>query len=81
MAILKGRAVWLGIASPEVAGIAALAGAEIGVVDTEHGQINPETQTAMIRALIADGAKTHCAGQRADATRDQERAPTPARRG
>ncbi len=51
------RAVWLGIASAETAGMAALAGAEVGVVDTEHGQIGPETCAAMISALHAGGAK------------------------
>lgn len=51
------RAVWLGIASPQLAEMAALAGAEFGVIDTEHGQIGPETMAEMVRALEAGGAR------------------------
>lgn len=54
---MPARAVWLGIASGQVAEMAALAGAEIGVIDTEHGQIGPETMAEMVRALGAGGAR------------------------
>ncbi|MFQ5565232.1 MAG: HpcH/HpaI aldolase/citrate lyase family protein [Paracoccaceae bacterium] len=45
------RCLWLDIPSPMVAEIAGRAGAELCVIDTEHGQIGPETLTGMLRAL------------------------------
>lgn len=52
-----GRAVWLGLASAQVAEMAARAGAEVGVVDGEHGQIGPESMADMVRALQGAGAR------------------------
>jgi 2-keto-3-deoxy-L-rhamnonate aldolase RhmA len=45
------RCFWLDLPSPMAAEIAGRAGAELCVIDTEHGQIGPETQTDMLRAL------------------------------
>ncbi|MCH8167432.1 MAG: 4-hydroxy-2-oxovalerate aldolase [Proteobacteria bacterium] len=45
------RCFWLDLPSPMAAEIAGRAGAELCVIDTEHGQIGPETLTGMLRAL------------------------------
>ncbi len=45
------RCFWLDLPSPMAAEIAGRAGAELCVIDTEHGQIGPETLTNMLRAL------------------------------
>jgi 4-hydroxy-2-oxoheptanedioate aldolase len=45
------RCFWLDLPSPMAAEIAGRAGAELCVIDTEHGQIGPETLTDMLRAL------------------------------
>ena len=45
------RCFWLDLPSPMVAEIAGRAGPELCVIDTEHGQIGPETLTGMLRAL------------------------------
>jgi 2-keto-3-deoxy-L-rhamnonate aldolase RhmA len=45
------RCFWLDLSSPMAAEIAGHAGAELCVIDTEHGQIGPETLTDMLRAL------------------------------
>ncbi|TVQ52999.1 MAG: hypothetical protein EA355_14030 [Rhodobacteraceae bacterium] len=47
---------WLDLPSPEAAEIAALAGADFGLVDLEHGAISIETALRMIAALRAGGA-------------------------
>jgi len=49
------RCFWIDIPSPMVAEAAGRLGVEIGVIDTEHGQIGPETATDMIRALELGG--------------------------
>jgi 4-hydroxy-2-oxoheptanedioate aldolase len=49
------RCLWLDIPSAFAAEIAGRAGAELCVVDAEHGQIGPETVTGMIRALDLSG--------------------------
>jgi 2-keto-3-deoxy-L-rhamnonate aldolase RhmA len=45
------RCIWLDLPSPMAAEIAGHAGAELCVIDTEHGHIGPETLTGMLRAL------------------------------
>lgn len=45
------RCFWLDLPSAMAAEIAGRAGAELCVIDTEHGQIGPETLTDMLRAL------------------------------
>ena len=45
------RCFWLDLPLPMAAEIAGLAGPELCVIDTEHGQIGPETLTDMLRAL------------------------------
>ncbi len=45
------RCFWLDLPSPMAAEIAGRVGAELCVIDTEHGQIGPETLTDMLRAL------------------------------
>lgn len=45
------RCFWLDLPSAMAAEIAGSAGAELCVIDTEHGQIGPETVTDMLRAL------------------------------
>ncbi len=45
------RCFWLDLPSPMAAEIAGRVGAELCVIDTEHGQIGPETLTGMLRAL------------------------------
>lgn len=45
------RCLWLDLPSPMAAEIAGRAAPELCVVDTEHGQIGPETLTDMLRAL------------------------------
>lgn len=49
------RCLWLDIPSAFAAEIAGRAGAELCVVDAEHGQIGPETMAGMIRALELTG--------------------------
>lgn len=49
------RCLWLDLPSPMAAEIAGRAGAELCVVDTEHGQIGPETLADMLRALELTG--------------------------
>jgi len=49
------RCLWLDIPSAFAAEIAGRAGAELCVVDAEHGQIGPETMAGMIRALDLTG--------------------------
>ncbi len=49
------RCFWLDLPSPMAAEIAGRAGAELCVIDTEHGQIGPETLTDMLRALDLGG--------------------------
>ncbi len=49
------RCFWLDLPSPMAAEIAGRAGAELCVIDTEHGQIGPETLTGMLRALDLGG--------------------------
>lgn len=51
------RCFWLDLPSPMAAEIAGRAGAELCVVDTEHGQIGPETLTGMLRALDLSGTR------------------------
>ena len=48
---IPARCFWLDLPSTMVAEIAGFAGAELCVIDTEHGQIGPETVTDMLRAL------------------------------
>ncbi len=50
------RCFWLDLPSPMAAEIAGRAGPELCVVDTEHGQIGPETLADMLRALDAGAA-------------------------
>jgi 4-hydroxy-2-oxoheptanedioate aldolase len=45
------RCFWLDLPSAMAAEIAGHAGAELCVIDTEHGQIGPETLADMLRAL------------------------------
>lgn len=45
------RCLWLDLPSPMAAEVAGRAGAELCVIDTEHGQIGPETVAGMLRAL------------------------------
>ncbi len=45
------RCFWIDIPSPMVAEAAGRVGPELCVIDTEHGQIGPETAADMIRAL------------------------------
>lgn len=49
------RCFWLDLPSAMAAEIAGRAGPELCVVDTEHGQIGPETLTDMLRALDVTG--------------------------
>lgn len=49
------RCLWLDLPSAMAAEIAGRAGAELCVVDTEHGQIGPETLADMLRALELGG--------------------------
>ncbi len=49
------RCFWLDLPSPMAAEIAGRAGPELCVVDTEHGQIGPETLADMLRALDLTG--------------------------
>ncbi|MDH3666067.1 MAG: aldolase/citrate lyase family protein [Paracoccaceae bacterium] len=49
------RCIWLDIPSAMTAEIAGQAGAELCVVDAEHGQIGPETIVQMLRALELSG--------------------------
>lgn len=49
------RCFWLDLPSPMAAEIAGRAGPELCVVDTEHGQIGPETLADMLRALDVTG--------------------------
>ena len=49
------RCFWLDLPSPMAAEIAGRQGAELCVVDTEHGQIGPETLACMLRALDLTG--------------------------
>jgi len=51
------RCFWLDLPSPMAAEIAGRAGAELCVIDTEHGQIGPETLTGMLRALDLGGTR------------------------
>jgi 4-hydroxy-2-oxoheptanedioate aldolase len=51
----QARCLWVDIPSPMVAEIAGRAGAEVVVLDTEHGQIGPETLADMLRALAVTG--------------------------
>jgi 2-keto-3-deoxy-L-rhamnonate aldolase RhmA len=50
---LPARCLWLGLPSATTAEIAGLAGAEIAMIDTEHGAIGVETMVGMLRALEA----------------------------
>jgi 2-keto-3-deoxy-L-rhamnonate aldolase RhmA len=45
------RCFWLDLPSPMAAEVAGRVGAELCVIDAEHGQIGPETVTNMLRAL------------------------------
>jgi 4-hydroxy-2-oxoheptanedioate aldolase len=45
------RCFWLDLPSPMAAEIAGHTGVELCVIDTEHGQIGPETVAGMLRAL------------------------------
>jgi 4-hydroxy-2-oxoheptanedioate aldolase len=45
------RCFWLDLPSPMAAEIAGHVGVELCVIDTEHGQIGPETVAGMLRAL------------------------------
>ena len=47
----QARCFWLDLPSAMAAEVAGRAGAELCVIDTEHGQIGPETVTNMLRAL------------------------------
>lgn len=47
---------WLDLPSPEAAEIAALAGADFGLVDLEHGAISIETALRMIASLRGAGS-------------------------
>ena len=49
------RCIWLDIPSAMTAEIAGQVGAELCVVDCEHGQIGPETMVHMLRALERAG--------------------------
>ena len=49
------RCFWIDIPSPMVAEVAGQAGAELCVIDSEHGQIGPERAAEMLRALDATG--------------------------
>ena len=49
------RCIWLDLPSAAAAEIAGQAGPEIAVIDTEHGQIGPETVADMLRALDLTG--------------------------
>ncbi len=49
------RCIWLDIPSAMTAEIAGQAGAELCVVDAEHGQIGPETMVQMLRTLELSG--------------------------
>lgn len=51
----QARCLWVDIPSPMVAEIVGHAGAEAVVLDTEHGQIGPETLADMLRALAVTG--------------------------
>ncbi len=51
------RCFWLDLPSPMAAEIAGRAGAELCVIDTEHGQMGPETVTDMLRALDLSGTR------------------------
>ncbi len=53
---LPASGCWLDLPSPEVAEIAARAGADFAVVDLEHGPASVETAGRMIAALRAGGA-------------------------
>ncbi len=59
------RCFWLDLPSPMAAEIAGRVGAELCVIDTEHGQIGPETLTGMLRAL--DLSKTPALARLGDA--------------
>ena len=51
----QARCLWVDIPSAMVAEIVGRAGAEAVVLDTEHGQIGPETLANMLRALALTG--------------------------
>ncbi|HUS56111.1 MAG TPA: aldolase/citrate lyase family protein [Thermohalobaculum sp.] len=52
---IPARCFWLDMPSPMAAEIAGCAKPELCVIDTEHGQIGPETVTGMLRALDLSG--------------------------
>lgn len=49
------RCFWLDLPSPMAAEVAGRVGPELCVIDTEHGQIGPETLADMLRALALSG--------------------------
>ncbi len=49
------RCFWIDIPSPMIAEAAGRLGPELCVIDTEHGQIGPETAADMLRALELTG--------------------------
>ncbi|MCL5775388.1 aldolase/citrate lyase family protein [Limibaculum sp. FT325] len=55
---LPARCLWLGLPSPVAAEIAGQAGAEIAVIDAEHGAIGVERMADMLRALAPSGTGT-----------------------
>lgn len=52
---LPARCFWLDLPTAMAAEIAGRAGVELAVIDSEHGQLGPETVTGMIRALDLGG--------------------------
>ncbi|MDT8343850.1 MAG: aldolase/citrate lyase family protein [Thermohalobaculum sp.] len=55
---LPARCLWVGLPSGTTAEIAGTAGAEIAVIDTEHGTIDTACMAEMLRALAPSGTGT-----------------------